>query len=328
MDTVSLVNSIISSKSSLGPERAKNEAARREHAEMKSALDQDAKDNWHNPLWHREIADLISARVDWGFEFNNNFGEYFSVERVGEADIYEVMEVRGLQAFWTAKGGYIDETELKTNRFTMGRDTIGFHVKEFEDKIRLNFAWSLEKIIGLAEKRLDAQINQKMFQMLQAAVTSSSPYYVNAAGGLTKLMLDNAITNVQDALRPNGVARMPVTLLGRRAVVDAISNVVTDPSALYDPEATAEIRRNGRLGVYRGANIQVLENYGDDNDVEYLPSNELWVFGGEVGKFVFYGGPITKAWNENAYDYMHYRTRRDMGGLVYHPEYSRRIVIS
>lgn len=328
MDTTSLVNSIISSKSSLGAAKALKETERREYAAMKAALDQQAKDNWHNPLWHREVADLISSRIDWGFEFNNNFGEYFSVERVGEGDIYEVMEVRGLQAYWTAKGGYINETELRTNRWTMGRDTLGFHVKEFEDKIRLNFAWSLEKIIGLAEQRFDAQVNQKMFQLLQAAVPSSSPYYVAASGGLTKVMLDSAITAVQDALRPNGVANMPVTIIGRRAVIDDISTVVTDPSALYDPQATAEIRANGRLGVYRGANIQVLQNYGDANDVEFLPSNELWVFGGEVGKFVFYGGPITKAWTENTVDYMHYRTRRDMGGLVYRPQYARRIVIS
>lgn len=328
MDTAALVNSMITTKSSLNKFAPRDEAKAKAYAEAQAALNSEAQKNWKNEAWHNEIAALISARVDWGFEFNNNFGQYFDVVNVGEFDVYEVMEVRGLEAFWVAKGGYIDETQLRTNRWTMGRDTIGFHVSEFEDKLRANFAWSLEQIVGLAEQRMDAQINQKMFQMLQAAVPPSSDYYVAATGGLTKAMLDENLTAVADTIRPNGAGRMPITIMGRRSAIDKISDVVTDPAALQDPSATEEIRRNGRLGAYRGANIQVLENYADANDVEYLPSDELWIFGGEVGKFVFYGGSVTKTWDEHTSDYRHYRTRKDCGGLVYHPEYARRIVIT
>jgi hypothetical protein len=54
----------------------------------------------------------------------------------------------------------------------------------------------------------------------------------------------------------------------------------------------------------------------------------VWVFGGTVGTFVNYGGMKSKTWAENTVDYRHYRTRKDIGGLVHHPEQARRIKIA
>jgi hypothetical protein len=34
----------------------------------------------------------------------------------------------------------------------------------------------------------------------------------------------------------------------------------------------------------------------------------------------------TKSWVENTVDYRHYRGRKDIGGLIHHPEQARRIV--
>ena len=39
-----------------------------------------------------------------------------------------------------------------------------------------------------------------------------------------------------------------------------------------------------------------------------------------------YGGSQVKQWDENTVDYRHYRARRDMGGLVHHPEQARRFI--
>jgi hypothetical protein len=297
-----------------------------QYQRAKAALNDEARANWHNEAWHREQAAILSERWDYGFVFENLFGSYFQVEQVGEFDIVEIRERRGLQVFWTARGGEIDETQLKTERWGVPRDTIGFHVSEFEDKLRANYAETIEQLATLAGSRLDAEVNRRMFQLLQAAIPSASPYYVNATTGMTKANLDAAITAVHDAVKPNNGGPVPVTILGRAAMIDQISNVVTNPSALYDPAATDEIRRMGRLGVYRGANIVRLHNYTDENDVSYLPANELWVFGGTVGKFVKYGGTQTKTWDENTADYRHYRARMDCGGVIYHPEQARRIV--
>jgi hypothetical protein len=304
-----LIDELMRSKAAADPFGRPSAEQVAEYERAKAALNQEAKANWHNESWHREMASVIAERFDYGFEFNNLFGTYFQVQTAGEFDTVTITERRGMQVFWTARGGYIDETQLKTERFDIPRDTVGFHVSEFADKLRANYAETLEELISLAEQRLDAEVNRRMFNLLQAAVPSSSPFYVNATSGLTKTMIDTAIT-----------------IAGRAQMIDQISDVVTDAAALFDPEATAEIRRRGRLGVYRGANIVRINNYTDENDLSYIPANELWVFGGTVGKFVRYGGMQTKSWEENTADYRHYRGRMDVGGLVYHPEYSRRIV--
>lgn len=298
-----------------------------EYERTKAALNQEAQENWTNEEWHREQAAILAQRFDYGFQFDNLFGTYFEVRNVGEFDQVMITERRGMQVFWTARGGYIDETQLKTERFELPRDTIGFHVSEFEDKLRANYAETIEQLADLAMQRLDAEINRRMFNLLQAAVPSTSPYYV-ATAGLTKAELDTALREVVDAVKPNNGSMPPVTILGRAAMIDAISDVVTDAAALFDPEATAEIRRMGRLGQYRGANIVRISNYTDENDASFIPENELWIFGGTVGTFAKYGGMQTKSWAENTVDYRHYRGRVDVGGLIYRPEQARRIVDS
>ena len=323
---MSTINSLLRARANMDPFGRPSSEAVAEYERVKAALNQEAQDNWDNPSWHREQAAILSERLDYGFVFDNLFPTYFQTENVGETEVVTVTERRGMQVFWTARGGYIDETQLQTERWELPRDTIGFHVSEFEDKLRNNYAESIQDLANLAQMRLDAEVNRRMFNLLQAAIPSSSDYYVNASTGLTKDILDTALREVADAVKPNNGSMPPITIAGRAAMIDAISDVVTDAAALFDPEATAEIRRQGRLGVYRGANVVRIQNYTDENDNSYIPENELWVFGGTVGKFVKYGGMRTKSWIENTVDYYHTRGRMDCGGLVYHPEYARRIV--
>lgn len=291
----------------------------------KAALDEEARENWGIPEWHREQARILSERLDYGFRFDNLFPTYFQTQEVGEFDTVTITERRGMQVFWTARGGYVDETQLKTERFDIPRDSIGWHVSEFEGKLRANYAETIEALADLAQQRLDAELNRRMFTMLQTAVPSGHPSYV-ASSGLSKTELDTAIREVADAVKPNNGVMPPITIMGRAAMIDQISEVVTDAAALLDPEATAEVRRRGRLGVYRGANIVRINNYTDEDDNPYIPENELWVFGGSVGRFVKYGGMRTKQWTENSVEYVHFQGRMDVGGIVHHPEYARRIV--
>lgn len=323
---MSTMNSFLRARSALDPFGRKKADDVALYERTKAALDLEAKENWDNPQWHREQAAILDTRFDYGFSFENLFGTYFEVREVGEFDIVTITERRGLQVFWTARGGYIDETQLKRERFDVPRDTIGFHVSEFEDKLRANYAETIEELVSLALQRVDAEVNRRMFNLMQAAIPSSSPYYVNATTGLTKAELDTALREVRDAVHPNNGVMPPVTIAGRASMIDTLSDVVTDPSALYDPAATEEIRRLGRLGVYRGANVVAIQNYTDENDLSYIPANELWVFGGTVGVFAKYGGMRTKNWVENTVDYYHARGRMDAGGVVYAPQRARRIV--
>lgn len=292
-----------------------------EHAALAEKLNQEARENWDNETWHREVAATLASTLDYQFTFENLFATYFQVETVGEFDRVVLRERRGLKVFYTSRGGYIDESQLREEIWQLPRDTMGFHVSEHSDKLRANFATAMEDLVNLGEQRLNAEVNRRIFSLLQEAVPSGNPSYVSVAG-LTAPVLNAAIREVRDAIKPNGLGPIPVTVIGRAAMIDKIS----DFGLGFDPEGVAEIRARGRLGVYRGANIVQVINYTDEDGASYIPANELWVFGGTVGKFAMYGGMQVKSWEENTVDYRHYRARKDVGGLVHHPEQARRIV--
>jgi hypothetical protein len=293
-----------------------------EHSALVEKLNAEARENWDNEAWHRQVAADIATSLDYQFTFENLFSTYFQVENVGEWDRVILRERRGLKVFYTSRGGYIEESQLRTEDWELPRDTLGFHVSEHEDKLRANFATSMSDMVTLGEARLEAEVNRRIFSLLQEAVPSGSPSYV-ASAGLTKAQLDAAIREVRDAIKPNGLGPVPVTVIGRASMIDQISEF-----AGYADEATEEIRLKGRLGTYRGANLVQVTNFTDDDGRSYIPANELWVFGGTVGKFATYGGMQVKSWTENTVDYRHYRARKDIGGLVHHPEQARRIVDS
>ena len=291
-----------------------------EFKELAGQLNEQARENWDNPEFHRQVAADLASDLDYGFTFDNLFSSYFSTESVGEFDRVILKERRGLKVYYTARGGHVDETNLRTEQWELPRDTLGFHLRESEDKLRANFADEIGAIASLGRDRLEAEVNRRIFNTLQEAVPNSSPFYVSGAG-LDKAALDDAIREVKDAIKPNGQGPIPVTIIGRASMVDQISDFTG-----YADEAKEEIRMKGRLGTYRGCNVVQIVNFTDEDGESYIPNNELWVFGGNVGKFALYGDLRVKTWNENTVDYTHYRAVKDIGGLVHHPEQARRVV--
>lgn len=285
-------------------------------------LNQTARERWGDPEFHREVAADLQSILDYGFSYESFFPDYFDIQMVGEFDRVTLRERRGLKAFYTSRGGYIEESQIRDQMWELPRDTIGFHVSEHIDKLRANFAYTIESIVTLGQNRLEAEINRRVLSLMQAAVPSGAANYTNATTGITDVQVNAAIMAVKDAIRPDGAGTPQITVLGRAPVVDRITSF----NFGYDPEAAAEIRQRGRLGTYRGANVQVLHHFVDEENVAFMPANEMWVFAGSVGKFVTYGGLQVHSWDENTVDYRHYRARRDFGGLVHHPEQAWRLV--
>jgi len=291
-----------------------------EFREIAKALDEEARENWDNPAWHRQVAQDIADYLDYGFINQSLFQTYIQTQVVGEFDRLILRERRGLKVYYTARGGYIDETQLRTEQWEVPRDTLGFHVSEMEDKLRAGFSATIADLVSLGGSRLTAEMNRRVFTLLQSAVPSSSDYYASGAG-LDKTDLDTMIREVKDAIRPDGSGPVPVTIAGRASMVDQISDF-----GGFANEALEEIRLRGRLGTYKGCNIVQIQNFADEDGESYFPANELWVFGGTVGKVGIFGPLQVKTWSENTVDYQHYRARRDIGGLVNHPEQSRRFI--
>jgi hypothetical protein len=232
-----------------------------------------------------------------------------------------VKETRGMRAFWTARGGYIEASNLRTDVMELIRDMIGFHVYEFSDKLRANFAETQKTLVDLGTQRLDAEINLRALRTFQAAIPSGSPYYVQG-GGLNLTALDAAINQVWDE-----TLESQVVVIGRRTMIGQIIDKLTANNvySAFLPETNEDLLRRGVLGSYKGALLTTLKNYRDDSDISFFPANELYVVGKDASKFGFWGGPLSKEWEDNNW-YWHYLTRQDFGGGVFRPERLRRIV--
>lgn len=303
--------------------RRNQRAVLEQHKDLTKKLNEEARENWHSEAWHREVAAVIASSLDYGFTFDNIFSKWIDVRNVGEFDQVKLEERRGMKVFYTSRGGYIDESQIRNEVWELPRDTMGFHVSEHIDKLRANFATTISDLTTLGQARMEAEVNRRILTLAQTALPSTSPYYI-ATSGLTQAELDGAITATRDAIQPNGLGPVPVTIVGRASMIDKISDFVPQ----FAPVAVEEIRQRGFLGHYRGAQVVVLNNYTDEDGLAYIPGNELWVLGGTAGVFATYGGLIVKSWDENTVDYRHYRARKDVGGLIHHPEQVRRIVDS
>lgn len=303
--------------------RRTNRLAMEQHAELAAKLNAEARENWDNEAWHRQVAADLASSLDYGFTFENLFSSYIDTESVGEFDRIVLRERRGMKVFYTSRGGSIDESQIRTEEWELPRDTMGFHVSEHIDKLRADFATTITDMTSLGSARMEAEVNRRILTLAQTAIPSTSPYYV-ATAGLTQAELDAALTAVKDSIQPNGVGMVPVTIVGRAAMIDKVSNFLPT----FSPVAVEEVRQRGFVGKYRGAGTVILNHWTDEDNLSYVPANELWVFGGNMGKFGLYGGLQVKSWDENTVDYRHYRCRKDIGGLVHHPEQARRIVDS
>jgi hypothetical protein len=280
-----------------------------------------AEREWDNPQWRREMAQQLTQTVFLGFEHENLLGLMTQVENVDFNGRSFIKEARGLRAFWVSRGGYIEASEIREDVLELPRNTIGFHVYEFEDKLRTDFAETQATLVELGIQRLDAEVNLRFLRLIQAAVPNTSPYYLQG-NGVDLDALNTALTEVYDETRDG-----EVIILGRRTMVDQIMNKLTaGPNAGFLPESNEAFLRRGMIATYRGARIMTLKNFRDDMDIPFFPANELFVIARDASKFAFWGGMLSKEYTEDDAWYWHYLARRDFGGVVHRPNRLRRIV--
>lgn len=287
------------------------------------AVNADAKENWNDPQWRQSMAQEMSETILEGFDHENLLQILAEVENAPFDGRVLVREVRGLKAHWVARGGYIEASTLRSKVMELPRDTIGFHVSEFEDKLITNFAETQATLIDLAGVRMDAEVNLRVLALFQAAIPSGHASYVGTTA-ITLAQLSTAISDVRDESKQNDV-----TVIGRSTMIEPIIDAILGGSLNgggFLPQTNEELVRRGVLGTYRGANIVKLINHKDDNDVSFFPANELYVMSKDASKFAFWGGLMFKEFDELDAWYWHYIARRDFGGVVHRPERARRIV--
>lgn len=286
-------------------------------------VNRDAAENWDNPTWRREMAQEMTETIYEGFDHENLLGLMAEVENAPFDGRVFVKEVRGLRAFWVARGGYIEASTMRAQVMEIPRDTIGFHVTEFEDKLRTNFAETQSTLVDLGIRRLDAEVNNRVLSTFQAAIPDTSPYYIDDSG-VSLAALNTALREVRDESKVFDLA-----IVGRSTMTDQIMDELLGTSyngSGFLPETNEQLVQRGVLGTYRGAKIITLRNFQDDEDVSFFPANEMYVIARDASKFAFWGGLMSKEYVEDDNWYWHYLARRDFGGVVHRPERARRIV--
>lgn len=295
---------------------------RKELRDKLDAVNREAAANWDNPTWRKEMAQELTETIYWGFEHESLLSQFAQVENAPFDGRVFVKETRGLRAFWVARGGYIESSTIHSEVVEIPRDTIGFHVYEMEDKLRTNFGETQATLVDLGAQRMDAEVNLRALRLFQAAVPTSSPYYISGAG-LSLGALTTGMREVRDTTLGGDV-----TIIGRATMTDQIVDAIVGANngTGYLPETNEQLLRQGVLGRYRGANIVTLKNYLDDVNTAFFPANELYIIGKDASKFAFWGGLLSKEYTEEDNWYWHYLARRDFGGVVHRPDRIRRIV--
>ena len=279
------------------------------------AANKEARENWNDPKWRSEFAADLTQSILLGFDYNTLVDQWIDTERTDFNGRSFVRETTGLKAFYMSRGGYIEASELTSEISELPRDMLGIHVWEFEDKFLNSFAESAQTLRDLAIRRMDAEVNRRIHTVLVSAL---SPSNTTTAAGISQTALDAAIASVQDeSLEGN------VVIVGRPQVVNQIASFDG-----FGPQTLETITAKGMIGTYHGCNILTLRNWKDEDRVPYIPNNELWVMAKDTGKFVFYGGLLTKEFSELDNWYWHYLARRDTGIMVHHPERAHLLVDS
>jgi len=284
--------------------------------EIMEAANEEARKNWKDPKYRADFAEDLTESILLGFEYETLVDRFITTERTDFNGAIYVKETKGVKAFYMARGGYIEASELTSEISLVPRDMIGVHVWDNEDKFLTNFSESAQSLRDLSIRRMDAEVNRRVHTVLAEAIPSGSPYYLSTPG-LSKPGVDAALRAVRDAGKEEPV------IVGRSTMTDQIADFDG-----FGNETREEIRQKGVLGVYKGATIITLKNFKDEDDVPFIPANELWVMTKDFGKFGFYGGLQSKEFNELDNWYWHYLARRDSGVLVHHPERARRLLDS
>lgn len=299
-------------------------------AEVREAarlLNEEAKEKFAtDPQWRADRAAEMTQTIYDNFEFENVLDAVGTVEYLNVEDRSFVKEAKGLEAFWIARGGYIEQSTVRTEVVEIPRDTVGFHVSEHEDKLTTGFAEASSTLVDLGIQRLGAAVQQRARNLLVASVAGSS---TNELSGGTTLDSLTALNTALRTVKDNSRTRQ-VTILGRATatekIMDALLGSTNYNGSGFLPASNEEMVRNGTLGTYRGVAIRTIQNFADAEGTPYWPEGELWVVASDAAKFAFFGGLRSKEFMENDNWYWHYLAKQEFGGLVNHPERAFRIV--
>jgi hypothetical protein len=116
-------------------------------------------------------ADKMAARICTRLRRDGDLQD-LGVRFLGPRDEIEWSERDGVEVYSTSIGGYVDVSKIVDRKAVAGRDVLGFHVEELEDKARDKGRWAtLEEVAA-------TRFKQVVLERLDGLVTAlpSTPF--------------------------------------------------------------------------------------------------------------------------------------------------------
>lgn len=146
-------------------ERAYHEALLTEQAERTELVERASV--WDNP--HQQFiaaSDTMRARLE-----ADPILQALNV-RVREKDEKVTLKTNdGLQAYWVARGGFIDSSQVRERVFEVKRDTVGFNIAEFTEHLTPN---KVDEITEYGFKTLRDEIVRRSVRLLQVGAEAKT----------------------------------------------------------------------------------------------------------------------------------------------------------
>lgn len=234
----------------------------------------------------QEIAEVIGIYLDrnWTkFDIAPYLCTYRNF-RLGEKPEFRLKR-KGIKAYWIAPNSYVPKSRNYQETLTMEFETVSARPECFIDEIKAGRIEGFLDLIKDTREAVQNGIAEKVFTLLGQFYneTSNSDLFAYDTGSLTNTTLNDAIDEVR--YRTGG----DVTIIGDLK----LTNQIRDFDG-YDPETNLEIRKTGKLGLYRGAHILGLPEITDEATGKALvPKNRLYVVSQKIGYAATYGDTKT-----------------------------------
>lgn len=270
-----------------------------------------------------EFMDALAAklleRVNWIVSLYNPVPLLFDMGKGELGKTIEIHRAIGGKVYERAYGGYIDVSDLKTDKWTVTTKPWGVHFKIPNEKLKTGVI-KLTELNAMASAAILQHKVKLAIDTLNTAYPTTSSYYT--AGGsvaLTETVYKSAV----NALADRGSA--DVAVFGRWA---ALSPLPTFTSPGFSDSDKDELHAKGIVGRVNGAQVVVARNYSDPvYGISPLSSANLYLVDKQrkFNRFVEVGGIEKVSYIEPTTGQLGFIFKFEDGAAVFDAQYGQRI---
>lgn len=230
----------------------------------------------------QEIAETIALYIDTNFN-KFDIAPYLTENkafRLGDKPEFRLKK-KGIKAYWIAPNSSTPKSRNYQEVLSMEFDSLSVRPEVLIDELKAGRIGSLADLVRDSETAMRNAIAGKVFTILGQVYneTKNAEYFAQDTTSLAKATLDTAIDKIFYK-----TGKKPV-IIGDMMLTNQIMGFEG-----FTEEAKEEIRKTGKIGVYRGATILALPEVLDEATGQpIVPQNRLYIVSSKIGYSATYG---------------------------------------